>query len=134
MEIEKENKKKKKENSLGPTPCFWPTLPFPPLGPSRQVDPAHQFLHRDSGLWGPRVSPSSFLLRVCTTSLWATSVKPVSPMPLQQNADYLAGDLAPRASLGLRYWSINRASQSPRSPQLNAPSSAIARDERESVR
>jgi hypothetical protein len=76
--------------------------------------------------WAHLVSPSSFLLRVCTTDLRATPVRSVSPMPLQPSADYPAGDLAPRASLGLRYRSINRASQSPRSLQPNAPNPTIA--------
>lgn len=71
---------------------------------------------------GPRVSPSPSLLHAhaltrgtgslalspCTTDSQATSVRFVSPMPSQQNADNPArGSRFSFPLLGLRYWGIN---------------------------
>jgi hypothetical protein len=100
--------------------------PLSRTGPTGRLHRASTHPFSVTYQWAHLVSPSSFLLCICTTDLRATPVRSVSPMPLQLSADYPARDLAPRASLGLRYRSINRASQSPRSPQPNAPSPAIA--------
>jgi hypothetical protein len=81
MEIEKENKRKK--TRLGSTPCFWPILPFPPLGPSRPVDPPpprSPFLRRDSGFWA---RSSSVALARAGASLGDCGVGPrQQPPPL----------------------------------------------------
>jgi hypothetical protein len=146
----KQEKKRKKEPYPAWAECAWtaqlPTLRRPlltslgrpnPLALRFQSPtdiPAHTLSHSTSIVLA-RLSPLSLTLGPGAsaprrtnraTDLRATPVRSVSPMPLQQSADYPAGDLAPRASLGLRYRSINQASQSPRSPQPNAPSPAIA--------
>jgi hypothetical protein len=112
---------------MGQIPLLRPILPW--------IRAAQRF-NRTSGrgLGGPSRQPLSFLLHASPTDSRAASVRSVSSMPLQKSAGYLAGDLAPCALLGLCYWGIYWASQSPRPPQPNASSPAIVREERESVR
>ena len=107
-------KSKRNKTRLGPTPSFGPLVLFPLRG-HFPLPAASMYFFSVLDLW-PRwhVGPRWQLHHLPLLLSRVTAMAQGEP---QQNADYLAGDLAPRASLGLRYWSINRASQSPRSPQ-----------------
>jgi hypothetical protein len=96
-------------------PLFRPTSPFPPMRGHFPLPAASVNFFSVLDLW-PRwhVGPRWQLHHLPLLLSRVTAMAQGEP---QQNADYLVGDVAPRASLGLRYWSINRASQSPRSHQ-----------------
>jgi hypothetical protein len=127
LEIKRERKEKKKKRTdllLGQLLSSRPTSTLQPAQPN-----CGSHYKTLTGRPSRQPPPPPPLLSICLSAPLTRGSRLSGPSPrcrCNRNADYLAGDLAPRASLGLRYRSINRASQSNRSPQPNAPSPAIA--------